>query len=550
MNKKFEFNISLSVLNHLGRNLYRNMVTIIGEAISNAWDADAKNVRIFVNKEDNNMYIIDDGEGMSEEDFQNKFLKVGYSKRNNDKDNFTKSGRPFIGRKGIGKLALLSCAKRVHILTKTTNIDITGGVIDNSSLDEEIKKNGEKYILENYSESLKAKMDGMSSGTLIYFEAINDGVKNTIDFLRKAIALNFKFSLLDDSFNIYLNDKIVNEEDLCELANATQFLWIINESNDSYLKTLRALKKTKTLSSNLNISGYVASVNKPSDRSVRGANEKVTIDLFVNGRLREKDILRHIPSSRIVENYVYGQIHFNDLDRDGSPDIFTSSREGIIPESEEYKKFLEEFDRIFKIVIERWDKYRLQNGNEGDSENKRLTLKDRRTLGLFNATIDEIDTEKKLRKKGSVLDQWIKKLSVEARYNVPSYMECFIAENLLRNYIKYKKLPVTGKGALDEIKKCQDREKDSKRNANIHFSIRVNPDNLSYLSMNNLAIIIDEKEDRNLRVGFVGSAIVYKPMRDAMAHTSILTEKSKQRLTSEYENIKGHLAELLEEIDD
>ena len=48
-------------------------------------------------------------------------------------------GRPFIGRKGIGKLALLSCAKRITVITKTENTDIVGGVIDNSGLDEAIK---------------------------------------------------------------------------------------------------------------------------------------------------------------------------------------------------------------------------------------------------------------------------------------------------------------------------------------------------------------------------------------------------------------------------
>ena len=45
MDNQFNFNISLSVLNHLGRNLYRNVITVIGEAISNSWDADATNVR-------------------------------------------------------------------------------------------------------------------------------------------------------------------------------------------------------------------------------------------------------------------------------------------------------------------------------------------------------------------------------------------------------------------------------------------------------------------------------------------------------------------------
>ena len=48
---QFTFNISLAVLNSLGRNLYRNFITILGEAISNSWDADANNVRIVINRE-------------------------------------------------------------------------------------------------------------------------------------------------------------------------------------------------------------------------------------------------------------------------------------------------------------------------------------------------------------------------------------------------------------------------------------------------------------------------------------------------------------------
>ena len=107
---QFTFNISLNILNHLGRNLYRNFITILGEAISNAWDADAKNVWIDIHN--NSFSIKDDGLGMSEDDFENKFLKVGYSKRK-DGNNKSPEERPFIGRKGIGKLALLSCAKKL-----------------------------------------------------------------------------------------------------------------------------------------------------------------------------------------------------------------------------------------------------------------------------------------------------------------------------------------------------------------------------------------------------------------------------------------------------
>ncbi|VAW70351.1 Heat shock protein G homolog, partial [hydrothermal vent metagenome] len=134
---EFNFEISLSVLDHLGRNLYRSFITVIGEAIANSWDADAENVWITIDRDNNNFVIKDDGDGMSENDFQTKFLKIGYTKRKDGRSR-TEKGRPFIGRKGIGKLALLSCAERISIMTKTETTNYIGGVIDNSGLDDAI----------------------------------------------------------------------------------------------------------------------------------------------------------------------------------------------------------------------------------------------------------------------------------------------------------------------------------------------------------------------------------------------------------------------------
>jgi HSP90 family molecular chaperone len=97
-NKDFTFEISLSVLNHLGRSLYRSFATVLGEAISNSWDADAKNVEIYVNKDQDNFLIKDDGIGMTAEDFQNKFLKIGYSKRKDGTKSSPGAGRSSVER--------------------------------------------------------------------------------------------------------------------------------------------------------------------------------------------------------------------------------------------------------------------------------------------------------------------------------------------------------------------------------------------------------------------------------------------------------------------
>lgn len=136
--RQFTFRISLDVLNHLGRKLYRNFVTILGEAISNSWDADAKNVCITIDKENRTIVIQDDGIGMTENDFSDKFLKVGYSKRI-DPSVKRMPHRPFIGQKGIGKLSLLSCAESVTIITKALNEEHVGATINNRDLDEKLK---------------------------------------------------------------------------------------------------------------------------------------------------------------------------------------------------------------------------------------------------------------------------------------------------------------------------------------------------------------------------------------------------------------------------
>lgn len=549
--QKYNFNISLSVLNHLGRNLYRNIITVLGEAISNSWDADAKNVWIEIDKENNTMKIVDDGVGMSDTDFQEKFLKIGYSKRKNGTYKST-SGRPFIGRKGIGKLALLSCSERVHIATKTALGEVVGGIIDNSGLDKAITDdlNSQDYTLEPLDDNFDG-LSNMESGTSLYFENLTNGIFNTVDYIKKAIAMYFRFSLIDSEFNIFVNEEEITEELLGDLANNTQFVWRTKGFKDPFLDTMDNLDECIYIKPEIGIKGYIATVKKPSNLKIRGAQEKATIDLFVNGRLREKDILRHLPTSRIVENYAYGQIHFDDLDVGDTKDVFTSSREGVISDDPTFSKMLLELERIFKKIIDEWDVLRRKYGADGDPDNKTITKKARKAQELFNATMSDMkDSENKsFIKKGSLVDEWVKELSEEAQFNIPSYTECFVAENLLRHYVEHTKLSIS-KEARSKAEKWKKTESENKGKANISYDVRRNTDDLFYLDMTDLSFLIDKVPDNSTKIaGLSRSASVYKPVRDAVGHTSIITEIAKQQLNTEYENIKARLVALLKEVD-
>lgn len=545
---KFTFNISLSVLNHLGRNLYRNFITVLGEAISNSWDADAKNVWIHIDKNKNCLIIKDDGEGMTSDDFRNKFLKIGYSKRKEGIDK-TESQRPFIGRKGIGKLALLSCAKRVHIISKTKDTNFVGGIIDNRELDNAINDdlNLQEYPLEDVNLNVfNSSKENFEKGTIIYFEYINDGIRNQVEYIRKLLALFFRFSLIDKSFKIYLNDDPITLNELNDLSLSTQFVWQINSMDDPYLKEKISavnghIKQYRKVNSSLEISGFIASVEKPSQLKIKQTTETVTVDLYVNGRLREKDLLKHIPSTRVVESYLYGQIHFDRLD--GDKDRFTSSREGVISDDALFKSFLKELNEIVQNIMKDWDDWRRKLNQDGDPDDARITRKERKSRELFNTVVDEYVPPKSSANRSQV-DHWVNSLSDEAQFNLSSYAECFVSENLLRKYIREKKvtLPLEAEKEVNDRKENEGKNKDK---ANISFDIRDKVDGLHYLSMDYLANLADMHKEHQ-KTALSRDAIVYKPVRDAMAHTAILTPIAKQSLNTTFENIKARVKKLLE----
>lgn len=541
----YRFEISLSVLNHLGRNLYRNFITVLGEAISNSWDADANNVWIEIDRDTSSFSIKDDGVGMDATSFQSKFLKIGYSKRTEGGGRSPK-GRPYIGAKGIGKLALLSCAKRISVFSKTANSDYTGGVIDNAGLDNAIKgdQSTEEYPLEGLNFDLISELrSDHENGTIICFEETNDQLRNSDVYLRKLLALSFKFSLLDEDFTIHVNGTPVTIDDLKGLSDATQFVWLVNEYTDAFVEGLPNLERPKAeITSPLAIKGFIGSVKKPAMLKITGTEERATIDLFVNGRLREKNIIRHIPTQRIVESYIYGQIHFDTLDREGV-DPFTSSREGVVEDDEKFRSLMDYLKReLLSQIIDEWDKFRLEVRDEGDDENKRKTKRERKAQALVAEATNDYVPDDDAPAKDDV-DAWLKEIMPDAEFNTSAYVDCFLSENLVRKYISHKSLPLT-QDIQKRIDKYKEQEAAYKGTANISFPIRQASFDLSYVDMNDLAFTA-EGNKKALSPSLWADAGAFRPVRNAVGHTGRLTKTAKNHLNLTFENIKARIRNLI-----
>ena len=92
---------------------YETIEKQIRELLSNALDAKATDVVIEVVAKDNKIIVTDNGEGMTEEEFDNNYLVIGCSNKYGDRDT--------IGRIGVGKFSSIPLSDKLRIRTKKAN---------------------------------------------------------------------------------------------------------------------------------------------------------------------------------------------------------------------------------------------------------------------------------------------------------------------------------------------------------------------------------------------------------------------------------------------
>ena len=99
--------------------IYKPFVKAFKELISNAYDADAKSIRVTVSEDFSTIEVLDDGIGMTPYSFHDSFARLGGSTAwlHGGK---SPGGRQRIGYKGIGFLAVARYCGALHVETKAT----------------------------------------------------------------------------------------------------------------------------------------------------------------------------------------------------------------------------------------------------------------------------------------------------------------------------------------------------------------------------------------------------------------------------------------------
>lgn len=130
---RYKMTISRLTVDKLGVRLYDKVSAVLAELVANGYDADATKVTIsapmgkyLATKRGGEIadagYVVevrDDGIGMTPDEVNEFYLRVGAERRNDPKrgDTSKKYGRRVMGRKGVGKLAPFGICERIELLT-------------------------------------------------------------------------------------------------------------------------------------------------------------------------------------------------------------------------------------------------------------------------------------------------------------------------------------------------------------------------------------------------------------------------------------------------
>ena len=334
---KYSMSVDLSVLESLGINLYSNAAAVLSELVANSYDADSTFISIgWMNTDGASKVVVtDDGCGMDVDALNTRFLTVGYKKRDSEGGASPKWNRPYMGRKGIGKLSVFSIARTVTVYS-TRDGESHGLSIKVADLEQAIKDH-----LPYHPDEVTVPAEYRSQGTTIVLSDLKSQRANlTAAALRKRLAR--RFDVLDTrspeegGFRIELNGNRVTYADRQELKRL-EFIWEFGTATLPGHALPTAIRRF-TLPNVVDggqgwkVSGWIGSARKPTDlTSDVDSGSLKNVIVLARGRPIQEGIIEKLDFSRIFGNYVTGQVQadFLDLD-DGYEDIATSDRQRLI----------------------------------------------------------------------------------------------------------------------------------------------------------------------------------------------------------------------------
>lgn len=359
---KFTMSISLNALRHLGIGLYSNVPAVLSELVANAWDADSSVVDIHVRIDDGVIEVIDNGCGMTEEDLNNRFLRVGYQRR--EEGTKTVNGRPVMGRKGIGKLSVFSIARIVEVHTAKAG-SAHAFRMDRKEIEARI--GGKDTDVYNPT-TITPKIDPNQHGTRLVLREINKRLTQTVPYLRRRLAWRFSIIGAERGFEVRVNSTPISPADR-GIQNKLEFLWYFGDRGESMAESAGHLHSKERIDGSVKVSssasvtktyqvsGWIGTVDKPE--ALDEINNAIV--LMARGKLVHEDLLPKFSEAGVYADYILGEINADFIDTD-EDDIITSGRQSVQEDAPRFKGVVEFVRNTLKTIKNEWTDLRRERG--------------------------------------------------------------------------------------------------------------------------------------------------------------------------------------------
>ena len=351
MNKTLHLKFHGKILDQLGFQTYQTPVASLSEMVANAWDADAKTVDITLpdNNESSAQIIIeDDGNGMTFNECPERYLNVGYDRRNGNPLAKTLRGRNTMGRKGIGKFAGFGIANKIQIETTSSNTGektIFEMDINKLKSDEYVKEGGNIHASTTSSdESLREH-----HGTKVILKEMN--LRRTISesSFRRSLSRRFLVHQTSNDFEIRVNGTpIAKTEDLSNVEFTFPRDYKDKIPDELIIKDGWGIEKL----SNGKVIKWKFFFNKDtiSDEDLQG------VTIFANGKLVQKPFFFNLTGGlggQAGQSYMFGQVVADFVDQ-LSIDPISTERQRINWELSETVPLLEWGQKKVKYLLSKW----------------------------------------------------------------------------------------------------------------------------------------------------------------------------------------------------
>ena len=217
----FTWNFDVNVFKLLGSQLISDKFTAIIELVKNSYDANATEVHIdFIDSHDlqnGKIVISDNGFGMSKDDIQNKWMKIGTNSKRNKSTTPEPFSRVFLGEKGIGRFAIEKISDHIFLESKEPKKNILHQLeIDWRDYEDAIKEEKPPLftsIINKYSAFKSLSNDKIKNqGTVLSFDALKEvWSSNDIKRLRRELAkfvspISNDDIAIENKFKIYVKE--------------------------------------------------------------------------------------------------------------------------------------------------------------------------------------------------------------------------------------------------------------------------------------------------------------------------------------------------------